>query len=139
MSAEGRRVTLVGALALRPALTGVTVIVGGFNPVLPHEWCEKSTLHGDNGVKSTPFLYLIKSIKTAIEIYSVRLRTHQNPLAADLRIPPIHFYGNAADFRSQRISAARGFLQSISMGMLRISAARGFWCARGLTSKSLES
>ena len=62
---------------------------------------------GRVALKSTPFLYLIKSINTAIEIYSVRLRPHQNPLAADLRIPPIHFYGNAADFRSQRILGLR--------------------------------
>ena len=78
------------------------------------------------------FILLLKYMLNS-GILPVRLRPHQNPLAADLRIPPIHFYGNAADFHSQRISAARGFLQSISMRMLRISAARGFWCARGLT------
>ena len=43
-------------------------------------------------------LYLTKSINTAIEIYSVRLQPHQNPLAADLRILAMHCYGNAADF-----------------------------------------
>ena len=30
--------------------------------------------------------------------YSVRAQPHQNLLAADLRILPMHSYGNAADF-----------------------------------------
>ena len=58
-----------------------------------------------SGVKSAQFLYLIKSINSATEIYSVRAQPHQNPLAPDFRIPAMLFNENAADFRSQRIKS----------------------------------
>ena len=50
------------------------------------------------GKKNTHMFYWSKSINTAVQKYSVRLQSHQNLLAADLRIQPMHLYGNAADF-----------------------------------------
>ena len=38
-----------------------------------------------------------------VKMYSVRAQPHQNPLAPDLRIPPMLFNENAADFRHLRI------------------------------------
>ena len=68
-----------------------------------------------------------------MEILQVRLQSHQNPLAADLRILLMHFYGKVADFLFFEESVICDFLKKSAafplkcIGRILKSAASRFW------------